>query len=406
MLSLKLAFKVLFTFLAISLGCLVMPYQALASTSTPVTYTITSTAGSNGSVLIANSITFGKDRYYEVNGKFYEYTPSNFKALVDANSSLTLTIKPKVGYVANVIVDSVSKGNISSYTFPSVTANHTINVTFAAETFTITANQSSNGTITPSPVATVDYGATPTYTVKSNTNFAIATVTVTINGKATSYAPPSPYMSFSFKFPPVTGNAAITASYLPSTYTISVMQSSNGTISPSATATVAYKSTPVYAFKPDSGYAIASILVNGAVAPSTSGSYKLLPVTQNTTISAVFVPSNYVITATAGPNGSISSPGSITVAYKGTATYNITPAPQYEIASIIVDGAAVPITNILGQSYTFKNVVTMNQTIYVTFAPIVYTINASATGSGTISSPGTTTVTYLVIRSPPRAVII
>lgn len=67
------------------------------------TYTITASAGTNGSI-----------------------TPSGAVS-VNSGSSQTFTITPNTGYhVADVLVDGVSQGAITTYTFNNVTANHTI----------------------------------------------------------------------------------------------------------------------------------------------------------------------------------------------------------------------------------------------------------------------------------------
>ena len=72
------------------------------------TYTITASAGLNGSI---------------------SPTPS---ATVNYGANQTFTITPDTNYhVADVLVDSVSVGAVSSYTFTNVTANHTISATFA-----------------------------------------------------------------------------------------------------------------------------------------------------------------------------------------------------------------------------------------------------------------------------------
>ena len=53
-------------------------------------------------------------------------------------------------HVADVLVDGVSVGAVTSYTFTNVTANHTIAASFAIDTFTITASAGANGSISPS----------------------------------------------------------------------------------------------------------------------------------------------------------------------------------------------------------------------------------------------------------------
>ena len=71
------------------------------------TNTITATAGTGGSISPSGAV---KVKY---------------------GADQTFTIKPKTGYqIADVKVDDVSQGAISTYTFRNVTANHTISATF------------------------------------------------------------------------------------------------------------------------------------------------------------------------------------------------------------------------------------------------------------------------------------
>ncbi len=78
----------------------------------------------------------------------------------------TFTMTPVTGYhVADVLVDSVSVGAVTSYTFTNVTAAHTIEASFAIDTFTITASAGANGSIDPVGDVTVDYGASQSFTI-------------------------------------------------------------------------------------------------------------------------------------------------------------------------------------------------------------------------------------------------
>lgn len=98
-------------------------------------------------------------------------------------------------------------------------------------------------------------------------------------------------------------------------------------------------------------------------------------------------PSNLTISATAGANGSISPAGNVSVVYNANQTFTFTPANNYVIDSVIVDGSYVGNNS----SYTFNNV-TINHTIHVTFRIPGYTINASKSGPGTISPSGAVAV--------------
>src|SRR5437899_3108174 len=60
--------------------------------------------------------------------------------------------------VADVLVDGVSVGAVTSYTFNSVAANQTIDASFTIDTYTITASAGANGAIAPPGVTTINYG--------------------------------------------------------------------------------------------------------------------------------------------------------------------------------------------------------------------------------------------------------
>ncbi|MCX6344460.1 MAG: PA14 domain-containing protein [Armatimonadetes bacterium] len=86
----------------------VVPQTQLFPATTAI-YTLTATAGSNGS-----------------------FSPSG-AVLANSGGSQTFSVLPSVGYyVSDVKVDNVSVGAPTSYTFNNVTANHAITATFAA----------------------------------------------------------------------------------------------------------------------------------------------------------------------------------------------------------------------------------------------------------------------------------
>ena len=83
--------------------------------------------------------------------------------------------------------------------------------------------------------------------------------------------------------------------------------------------------------------------------------------------STVKVVDSFTITASAGPNGSISPPGSQTVSAGGNLDFTITPNLGFHIADVLVDGSSVGAVS----SYSFTNVIA-NHTIAATFAKTVY----------------------------------
>jgi hypothetical protein len=160
----------------------------LTVTSTTVTtYTITASAGANGSISPSGVVT------------------------VNSGSSQTFAIAAGTGYhVASVVVDGVSAGAVTSYTFTNVTADHTISATFIANTattaYTITASAGANGSITPSGVVTVNSGARKTFTFSANRGYHIARILV--DGRSVS-------VRSSYTFWNVKANHTISVTFAP-----------------------------------------------------------------------------------------------------------------------------------------------------------------------------------------------
>ena len=90
------------------------------------TYTITAITGENGSISPAGS------------------------AAVNHGSDQVFSISPSDGYhIDDVLVDGVSVGRIDTYSFNDVTSNHTIEASFAINTYGITSAAGENGSILP-----------------------------------------------------------------------------------------------------------------------------------------------------------------------------------------------------------------------------------------------------------------
>jgi hypothetical protein len=123
----------------------------------PSSHTITATAGSGGTISPSGAVP------------------------VDHGASQTFTITPDTGFqVADVLVDGSSVGAVTSYTFNTVTANHTISATFEVipSSHTITATAGSGGTISPSGSVNVNAGANQTFTITPNRRYKIKDVKV------------------------------------------------------------------------------------------------------------------------------------------------------------------------------------------------------------------------------------
>ena len=151
-------------------------------------------------------------------------SPSGVVSVIyGANQSFTIT--PNTGYhVADVLVDGSSAGAVTSYTFNSVTANHTISASFAINTYTITASAGSNGTISPSGSVSVNYGADTTFTITPNTNYQVDSLLIDATKVDTTrsytFHNVTANHSISVWFGTVTSVKELTAS-IPRTYSLS-----------------------------------------------------------------------------------------------------------------------------------------------------------------------------------------
>ncbi len=229
--------------------------------TTTTTFTITPTAGANGSI-----------------------TPSS--ALdVASGSDATFTITPDTGFqVSDVLVDGVSVGATTTYTFTDVTADHTISATFApvaVTTYTITPTAGDNGSIFPSTPQTVASGQDFTFTIMPDTGFQVSDVLVdgVSVGATTTYT-----------FTDVTADHTISATFAPvavTTYTITPTAGANGSIFPSTPQTVASGQDFTFTIMPDTGFQVSDVLVDGVSVGATT-TYTFTDVTADHTISATF----------------------------------------------------------------------------------------------------------------------
>lgn len=146
--------------------------------------------------------------------------------------------------------------------------------------------------------------------------------------------------------------------------TITATAGMNGSIDPVGAVQVNKGDDQTFTIKPDEGYEIEDVLVNG-VSVGTVNSYTFHNVQTPQAIYASFkptAPNTFTITASAGANGTISPSGTVTVTEGDNKTFTISADSGYKIKDVLVDGVSVGAK----ESYTFENV-TANHTISATF---------------------------------------
>jgi len=121
------------------------------------------------------------------------------------------------------------------------------------------------------------------------------------------------------------------------------------------------------------------VLVDGLSVGAVTG-HTFPNVTANHTIAASFAIDTFTITASAGPNGSISPAGAVSVNYGASQAFVIAPAGGYHVADVLVDGLSVGAVT----GHTIPNV-TANHTIAASFGVDVFALTTNVAGSGGVT---------------------
>ncbi|MFC1558813.1 two-component regulator propeller domain-containing protein [candidate division KSB1 bacterium] len=236
---------------------------------------------------------------------------------VSFGSDQTFSMTPNTGYVVtDILVNGSSKGAVSSYTFSDVRSNQIITAYFGLPSYTISTsiNDSLGGSISPGGVMSVIKDSTITFTITPNSGYEISDVLVDSisQGAITSYT-----------FSNVDTNHTISASFslLSSTYTVTASAGTGGSINPSGTLAVPADTTLTFTITPNSGYEIASVLVDG-VSQGAISSYTFSSINTNHIISATFSDTGPHFTVNASNtdnNSTIMVPTTATVSIIGDA---------------------------------------------------------------------------------------
>lgn len=172
------------------------------------------------------------------------------------------------------------------------------------------------------------------------------------------------------------GNIEIVSAITDKAFSVIASAGHGGSISPAGTFTTVEHGSVAYTITADSGFLIFDLLVDGSSVGAVN-TYTFNDVTANHKIEAIFSTFN-IVTASTGPNGSISPQGATAVALGKSITYMITAAAGYRVADVLVDGQSAGRIN----SYTF-NSVTSDHSISVTFevnsSPIIADFSGTPT---------------------------
>ncbi|WP_338096814.1 PGF-pre-PGF domain-containing protein [Methanorbis rubei] len=273
-------------------------------------------------------------------------TGGEYVSITQAGNTVTIT-----GKQAGTAVISASSG--------SAAAKATVIVTDqTVTTHTITASAGTGGSINPNGEIPVVEGSSQGFTITPDTGYEITNVIVDgTSVDAVNY----------YKFDSVMESHTIAATFTATSYTITASAGPGGSISPSGAVTAAPGDDKSFTITAATGYKIADVKVDGTSVGAAS-SHTIENIQAACTIRAEFSelpPSTVTITATAGPGGSISPSGAVSVTSGDDKSFSINPADGYKIADVKVDGRSVGAVS----SYTIQNIVA-DHTIAATFTGV------------------------------------
>jgi hypothetical protein len=305
----------------------------------------------------------GQMAYFKVTGS---YLPNTLDLTVDDCTGMVRTFINS-GEVRFQCTPSGSGGTKAILVrkaagLPIINWNY-VTVAGAPSAHTVTASAGTGGAISPAGSATVNDGATKTYTVTPNAGYDISSVGGTCGGVLSVNT---------YTTQPIAADCMVTAAFAQIAYIVTASAEAGGTISPSGSAVVNYGETRAFTVTPDAGYSISSVTGCGG---SLSGStYTTGAIAANCTVTATFATSDafgltaaHTVTASAGTGGTISPSGDALVGYGAAMPYMITPDAGYNIYSVggTCDGMFTG-----GNTYT-TGAITDNCTVMATFVSSV-----------------------------------
>jgi hypothetical protein len=282
----------------------------------------------------------------------------------NSGSACTVTASPYTGYkFINWTEGTTAVSTNSSYSF-TVSANKTLKANFEIQTFSITLETSTGGTV--SGQGTFNIGSTNTVIATPNTgyNFVNWTENGTVVSTSTSYA-------FTLN-----SNRNLKANFAAKTYTITLETTTGGSVS--GQGTFNYGSSNTVIATSGSGYAFLN-WTEGTTVVSTDASYSFT-VSSTRTLKANFIKA-YTITLQSGTGGSVSGQGSYNSGSACTVTAN-----SYSGYKFVnwTEGTTIVSNN---SSYSFT--VSTNKTLKANFEIQTFLVMLETSTGGTVSGQGT-----------------
>lgn len=263
-----------------------------------------------------------------------------------------------------------------------VAANHNYTANFSIDTFPVTFTVSANGTLTGAASQTVAYNTNAT-TVTAVPNTGYHFVNWTEGGIEVGTSP-------ALDIANVTAGHSYMANFAINTFAVSFTSGSNGSLTGILDQTVPYRSsTNTVTAVPAAGYHLVN-WTEGATVVGTGSSLTISSITAAHNYTANFAINGYTVSFGADINGTVTGNKSQSVNYGADATtVTAVPVANYhfvnwtEGTTVVGTSADLSITNIMANHFYTAN-----------FAINTYTLDFTASGSGTLTGKVSQTVAY------------
>ena len=282
----------------------------------------------------------------------------SFKDEVLKGNSYTITSVPSEGYrLSKVLVDNVevpTSGGV--YVLNNIARDTAVEVVFEILMFTVTVNVGEHGSCDQQTQA-VEYGSDLTFTFTPDSRYAVHSVTVD--------GVPVEIVDGTYVLRDIRADHVVAVTFWKVEFDIEVSAGENGSASPSGIQRVQENESLTVVFTPSEGYTYDSVLVDGEEGTLTNGTYVFSNVLADHEISVTF--KRIVITVSIDPTegGSVEASSEAPYYYGDPLTLTFTPDVWYGLKSVTVNG--VDVTAQLTDSKYVFSALTEDQTVSAVF---------------------------------------
>ena len=282
----------------------------------------------------------------------------SFKDEVLKGNSYTITSVPSEGYrLSKVLVDNVevpTSGGV--YVLNNIARDTAVEVVFEILMFTVTVNVGEHGSCDQQTQA-VEYGSDLTFTFTPDSRYAVHSVTVD--------GVPVEIVDGTYVLRDIRADHVVAVTFWKVEFDIEISAGENGSANPSGIQRVQENESLTVVFTPSEGYTYDSVLVDGEEGTLTNGTYVFSNVLADHEISVTF--KRIVITVSIDPTegGSVEASSEAPYYYGDPLTLTFTPDVWYGLKSVTVNG--VDVTAQLTDSKYVFSALTEDQAVSAVF---------------------------------------